>query len=71
MSKVHFVLIKLFSFRLTHSIILCVITGNRNNEFILREKTWPISKRGESEIGLEFEHNGFDDHKNFSEESFN
>ena len=34
------------------------------------EKTWPISKRGELEIGLEFERNGFDDRKNFSKGSF-
>ena len=45
-------------------------THNRNNEFILCERRWQISKRGESEIGLEFERNGFDECKNFSEGSF-
>ena len=50
---------QLFSFRLARPII-CVITRNRNNEFILGEKTLPISKRGELEIELEFECNGFD-----------
>ena len=54
--------------------IICVITRNPHNEFIsyfiLRKKTWPIWKRGELESGLEFERNGFDDGKNFSEGSF-
>ena len=68
MSKLHFLVIKLFLFRLTRSKI-CVITRNRNNGLILCEKTWPISKRGEFEIGLEFECNSFDNHKNFSEGS--
>ena len=40
-------------------------THHRNNE-----KRWPISKRGESEIGLESERNGFDECKNFSKGSF-
>ena len=50
MFKLHFLLIKLVSFRLARQII-CVITRNRNNEFILREKTWLISKRRELELG--------------------
>ena len=69
MSKLHFLLIKLFSFRLAHPVI-CVITANCNNELILHEKTCPISKCRELEIGLEFQCYGFDDLKNFSGGSF-
>ena len=69
MSKLHFLVNKLFSFRRSRSII-CAITCNHNNEFILCEKTWSISKHGELEIGLEFERNGFNDRKTFSEGSF-
>ena len=44
---------------LRSSDIICIPKRNRNNEFILCERRWSISKRGGLEIGLEFEHNGF------------
>ena len=69
MSKLHCLIIKLFSFRLA-CLIICVITRNCNNEFILHEKTWPISKYGELEIGLEFERKGFNNHTKFQQRSF-
>ena len=50
--------------------IICVITRNRHNKFILREETCPISKRRELEIGLEFKRNGLDGRKNYSKGSF-
>ena len=52
MSKLHVLVIKSFSFRRAHPLI-CVITRNRNNQFILREKTWLILKHRELEIELE------------------
>ena len=60
MTKLHFLVIKLFSFR--HACpIICVIMPNHNNEFIIGKKTWPISKSREFEIELEFERIAFND----------